>query len=296
MLAPSAKPASSATGRLYTLGPGILAAACFGVADVFAKLAIIDGSDVLTISTFRGLVSIVLMALWLRVGVAPAPHTPRQKWIALGVGVMFAGVVFGLFKAIEITSVPIGVLTYFVYPLLTGLIGGAIGIDKLSWRGVAAAVVAFFGLALAIGAEPGGLALGGIVAGLAAAGCRVAVMLVTRAKLQDADSRLTSWYTLVSSGLLFAAFSLATWNWQPPHGALGWFALVTLSLSTLVAVILLFVSIKRIGPFRTALVMNLEPLLATAASAPVLGEVITPVQALGGAIMLAALVAFQLRR
>lgn len=295
MHAPSATP-SVATSRLYDLGPGILAATAFGVADVFGKLAIIDGTDVLTLSTFRGVSSIVLMALWLRVGVAPVPHTPKQRWIALGVGVMFAGVVFGLFKAIEIVGVPIGVLTYFVYPLLTGLIGGLIGIDKLSWRGVAAAVVAFFGLALAIGAEPGGLALGGIVAGLAAAGCRVAVMLVTRAKLQDADSRLTSWYTLVSSGGVFVLFSLATWNWQPPHSILGWSALVTLSVATLIAVILLFVSIKRIGPFRTALVMNLEPLLATAASAPILGEVITPLQAFGGAIMLAALVAFQIRR
>jgi len=42
--------------------------------------------------------------------------------------------------------------------------------------------------------------------------------------------------------------------------------------------------------------MNLEPLLATVVSVPILGELITPVQALGGAIMLAALVAFQLRR
>ena len=42
--------------------------------------------------------------------------------------------------------------------------------------------------------------------------------------------------------------------------------------------------------------MNLEPLLATILSAPLLGEIITPLQALGGAIMLGALVAFQLRR
>jgi len=42
--------------------------------------------------------------------------------------------------------------------------------------------------------------------------------------------------------------------------------------------------------------MNLEPLLATLGSAVLLGEVIAPIQALGGAIMLAALVAFQLRR
>jgi drug/metabolite transporter (DMT)-like permease len=42
--------------------------------------------------------------------------------------------------------------------------------------------------------------------------------------------------------------------------------------------------------------MNLEPLLATIGSALFLGEVITPWQAFGGAVMLAALVAFQLRR
>jgi drug/metabolite transporter (DMT)-like permease len=42
--------------------------------------------------------------------------------------------------------------------------------------------------------------------------------------------------------------------------------------------------------------MNLEPLLTALGSALLLGEVVTPVQALGGAIMLVALVAFQLRR
>ena len=52
----------------------------------------------------------------------------------------------------------------------------------------------------------------------------------------------------------------------------------------------------RIGPFRSALIMNLEPLLAALLSIPLLGEVMTPVQAAGGAIMLGALVAFQLRR
>ena len=58
----------------------------------------------------------------------------------------------------------------------------------------------------------------------------------------------------------------------------------------------LFVSIKRIGPFRSALIMYLEPLLSTVLSAPLLGDVITPLQALGGAVMLAALISFQLRK
>ena len=48
--------------------------------------------------------------------------------------------------------------------------------------------------------------------------------------------------------------------------------------------------------FHCALFMNLEPLLVTIGSALFLDEFITPLQALGGAVMIAALVAFQLRK
>jgi drug/metabolite transporter (DMT)-like permease len=57
-----------------------------------------------------------------------------------------------------------------------------------------------------------------------------------------------------------------------------------------------FISTVRIGPFRTALFMNLEPLLATIGSVVLLGEAIAPLQAVGGAVMIGALVVFQLRR
>jgi drug/metabolite transporter (DMT)-like permease len=42
--------------------------------------------------------------------------------------------------------------------------------------------------------------------------------------------------------------------------------------------------------------MNLEPLVSTLASMALLGEVLTPVQAVGGGLMLVALFAFQTRR
>ena len=42
--------------------------------------------------------------------------------------------------------------------------------------------------------------------------------------------------------------------------------------------------------------MFLEPLVSTLGSVALLGEVLTPVQATGGAIMLVVLCAFQLRR
>jgi drug/metabolite transporter (DMT)-like permease len=282
--------------RLSDLTPGIVAASSFALGDVCSKIVLKAGADVLTLSTFRSLFSLVVLFAWLRLRPPPVPHTPRQRWVSLGVGVIFAGIVFLLFKAIEVIEVPLAVLTYFVYPLFTGIAGAALGLDKLGWRGAVAAIVAFLGLILIVGTQPGAIALAGIGFALGAACLRTAMLLITRAALRDANTRLVTWYSIVSSSTVFVAFSLGTWNWNAPHTATGWLALLVVSVMVTIAVLALFVSILRVGPFRSALIMNLEPLLATVLSAPLLGEVITPIQGLGCAIMLAALVAFQLRR
>jgi drug/metabolite transporter (DMT)-like permease len=101
---------------------------------------------------------------------------------------------------------------------------------------------------------------------------------------------------MISSTAIFVAVSLVTRTWNPPQATIGWVYLVVVSLATTAAILFVFVSTVRIGPFRTALIMNLEPLTATIMSALLLGEVITPLQGAGTAVMLSALVAFQLWR
>src|SRR5258707_5218928 len=152
------------------------------------------------------------------------------------------------------------------------------------------------GLALIVGASPSGLAVVGLLAAAGGALCRTGMLLVTRATLKGTDARLVTWYTLWSSALVFAVLSLWSWNWQWPHGAYGWVAFLGIGFTTTAAILALYVSTERIGPFRTALFMNLEPLMTAALSAVVLGDRLTPIQALGGALMIAALCLFQARR
>lgn len=287
---------SSSAGRLYRLGPAIMGASLFACADVVGKAVLQAGTDVLTMATVRGVVGVALLTAWLRVSRSARALPVRARWISLGLGVLFTGNVYFLFKAIEAVPVPIAILTYFVYPLLTGLAAAATGLERLTWRGTAAALAAFLGLALMIGAQPGALAIAGIVAALAAAGCRVVLLLITRATLSGGDARLITWYSLIGSTALFIALSLGMRDWNAPADALGWTALVALGVTTTGGLLGVYASTVRIGPFRTALFMNLEPLLATIGSVAFLGEVITPVQAVGGAVMIAALVMFQLRR
>jgi probable blue pigment (indigoidine) exporter len=284
-----------AGSRLAQIGPALLGASSFACADVLSKVVLNAGADVLTLSAIRGVLGVAILYGWLRFNPRP-DFPPRAKWIALGLGVLFAGNVFLLFKAFETVTVPIAILTYFVYPLLTGLAAAATGLEKITWRGAVAALVAFLGLMLTIGAHPTALAVVGILAALAAAVCRVVMLLVTRATLQGTDALQITWYSMISSTVLFVAAAMAAQHFQPPATTLGWVCLVALSVAIMMGILGVFSSTGRIGPFRTALFMNLEPLLVTIGSALFLGEFITPLQAFGGAVMIAALVAFQLRR
>jgi probable blue pigment (indigoidine) exporter len=278
------------------LGPVLTAAAMFTVSDVFGKLALEGGADVLSLLTFRSVLGIGLIFVWLRLGKPPVALSRSATLISLALGVLLTANLFSLFKAIELVAVSIAILTYFIYPLLTGILGAMTGTDHLTVRGAAIAVVAFLGLALIIGASPSGLAALGIFAAVAAALCRTAMLLVTRATLKDADTRLVTWYTLWSSTLVFAALSMLTRNWHWPHSAPGWMAFVGIGFTTTAAISALYVSTQRIGPFRTALFMNLEPLMTAALSAVVLGDRMILLQVFGGAIMIAALCLFQARR
>ena len=281
--------------QLRRIGPGVVAAMSFGLSDVLAKVVLLAGCDVLTMLSFRGVVGTAFMSLWLRIGSKPRLD-PRARWIATGIGVIFAGLVFCLFKSIEAIDVPTAVLSYFTYPLLTGLTASLMCIERLRWQGAACAIVVFVGLAVTIGAHPADFALVGVAYALAAACCRTAILVMTRAYLVDADPRLITWYSLISSTVVLIVLSVGaqTWNW--PQTSQGWVAIFGVSLAITSGVMFVFVSTARIGAFRTALIMNLEPLTATILSALILGEVITPIQGLGGVIMLAALVAFQLWR
>jgi len=275
---------------------GIVAAVCWGTADVLSKLVFAAGAGSLSVATLRGVVSIFFMLAWLRISPPTVAISRGSVWIALGVGLLFGLNVLGVYTALQYLPVPIAILTYFIYPLLTAVVGAAVGVERLTLRGSLAALVAFAGLALMIGASPAALAPFGLAAALFAAAMRVAMLLTTRALLAKVDARLTTWYSALSSTALLAGLMVVGQSWEPPSGAAGIVALLAMSLVSSAGAAALFASTAQIGAFRTALLMNLEPVVSTIGSMLFLGEVLTMVQGLGAAVMVAALCAFQLLR
>jgi drug/metabolite transporter (DMT)-like permease len=298
-----AQPMGTRTGTLAlpehglrALGPGVLAAVSFGCSDIFTKLALLSGMDALTLAAYRGVLGTLFVLAWLRAAPPRRTHSKRQRLIALGVGLLFAANLYLLFAAIRMVAVPIAILSYFVYPLLTGIVGAAIGLERLPLVSAAAAVVALLGLALMLGADTAHLAWLGVGLAIGAACCRVATLLVTRAALSQADSRLTTWYSMLSSTAVLLAASVVLGAPTLPQTGAGWVGFFGVCVCSTISILALFASTVRIGAFRTALIMNLEPVVSTLLSIVVLHEVLAPLQFLGGAIMVLALCAFQVRR
>jgi drug/metabolite transporter (DMT)-like permease len=101
---------------------------------------------------------------------------------------------------------------------------------------------------------------------------------------------------MLSTTIIFVLASSTQHAWTMPQSGLAWTCLMALSLATTAAILFIFLSAMRIGAFRTAVIMHLEPLTATILSGFVLGEIFTPMQAVGMVVMLSGLVAFQLWR
>ena len=282
--------------RFIDYGPGVGAALSFAVADVLSKIVFASGMDVLSLITLRGVVAAGIFWCWLGASPPRVPHSPRARLISLGLGVLFAANVFGLLLAIQLLPLSIAILAYFVYPLLTGIAGAVLGIERLSLRSLGVAVAAFCGLAIMLHAQPGAVQPVGLIAAFGAAVARVITLLVTRAELGGAEARLTTWYSLLAAAVVFIAASLLNRSFNPPLTDAGWIAFLGMGVTTTLSTLWVFVSTARVGAFRTAIVMNLEPILSSVFSVALLGEMVTGLQVLGAMVMVASLCMFQFRR
>src|SRR5262245_40643875 len=102
---------SNARARLHDLAPGIIAALSLGVTDVLSEIVFAAGVDVLTLALFRGFVGLAIMFVYLRIEPPVRPQSQQTRWIQLGLGVLFAGIIFGIFKALQLVPVSIAILT-----------------------------------------------------------------------------------------------------------------------------------------------------------------------------------------
>jgi drug/metabolite transporter (DMT)-like permease len=113
--------------------------------------------------------------------------------------------------------------------------------------------------------------------------------------LKNLDPLVTSFYVCTSAGLAFLLYGLASGELLFKMSPAGWLSILAIALfPTLFGVIGFFAGLRLIGATNASIISMLEPLITVLLSALLLGERITPLQGLGGVVLLSGAVILQL--
>jgi drug/metabolite transporter (DMT)-like permease len=272
----------------------LTSALVYGLAVVLARFAFEDGSNAATVVSVRCVFAAIAIGVALRIGDDTQRTTGRERALLLGLGVLFALGVFSFYKSIEILRVPLAILTFYVNPLIIGVLGALVGFERLSGRTLMFALLSLAGLALATGASPDSVDMAGIAYALLAATVTAGVLVVSTYRLSHVNAKSRTFWMMTSTSATVVAGTLAGDALLLPRSAVGLVAVAGVCVLYAIGLVAIFTSATRIGPLRTGLVMNLEPLVAIGGSWLLLGQGLTPMQLAGGALVIAGVVGAQM--
>jgi len=266
---------------------GLLAATGLGLAVAVSRYAYDGGTNGVTVATTRAVVMTIGLALFCTLS-GRSLRLPLRQWLpCAGLGALTAMMFYGNVGAVEFIPVGLAALLFFTYPPMIAVINVLVVREPLSAPKLAAVAIAFAGLALMLGVSVRSVDARGVALALGAAVATAwnAVWLARRAG--QLDTFVVTFHMAFVAALLLLALALAGGFVVWPHSAQGWLGLIGVVVLQASSVPLYFLSLVRIGALKSGVITNLQPLVSILAALLLFGEILTPVQFLGGGLVLA---------
>jgi drug/metabolite transporter (DMT)-like permease len=266
-------------------------ASAYGVNIVFARMAADAGIPGVAVVFYRVLIvllAVTLLVAFLRKSLA----VPREERVALFVlGLASAGVGVAYISSIAFIPVTVAVVIFYTYPVLIVLMSPLVDGGGRRPELLFIALLAFIGVACVVGPAFGELDWRGVaLAALASVSGTVQFFAATRARATPTVTKVF-WLNLmvvpasIVIGLAFGALV----GPQALSGAP--IAMVLVVATFMAAMVLQLAALARAPAVVIGLAFCAEPLVASLASALLLGERLGPLQMFGGALVIAAIAA-----
>lgn len=271
----------------------LVSAAGFGAMAIFARLAYDGGGEVVAVVWLRFVLAAVLLHVVLRVRRLPLPRGRTLLALAALGGIGYVGQSMSYFSALTFAPAGIVALLLYLYPVFVTVLATAAGRDRWTRGRVAALALATAGTALTIGptavAWDPRTAVGMGLAVLAAAIYSVYILL-SEGPTSRSGALPSTTVVVTAAAVVLTVPALATGSALPTTTG-GWLAVLAIAVvSTVVAIIAFFAGLARLGPSSAATLSTFEPVVTVVLAALVLAEAFTPVQVVGGVLILVAVV------
>ena len=274
----------------------IVSMAIFGTIGAFKRYIGVSAGE---LALYRAILAVVFIGLVLLVTRRPIPFRQIKKQLPL---LLLSGAAMGinwilLFLAYEHTSVSIATLSYYFAPIIVTLLCPILFKEKLTLKQIVCFVVSTAGLVLITGIQASeGSQLTGIAFGLAAAVFYATVILMNKF-IKGVDGLHRTFIQFEGAVIVLIPYVALTGG--VTLGSLnssGWINLLIVGLvHTGLCYCLYFSALKDLPGQKAAILSYVDPLVAVLISVTFLQEPMSPVQWVGGALILGATLVNELR-
>ena len=301
--------------QLIGAGLVVIAAIGFGSGPFFANVAYGAGMTAMPILFWRFLAAALLswgFALASANGRASLRGLGRRRLVVLlALGVLYIGNSFTYVASLETVDVSLVAMIVYIYPALVAVLSIRFLQALEGRRAWVALAISTTGVLLAVGGVPSGAmppVTGLLLAVASPIIYSVWIILSARsagerrrprpgevepldAPAVDAGPTAAIASALIISGTAAAAFAALALTGQPfsPVDVPGeaWPALVAFGTASAIAIQTFYGGVRRIGGARASLISTVEPVYTIMIATLVFGEVLAPVQLLGGVLVIA---------
>lgn len=265
----------------------------FGLAIAVSRFAYEGGTNGFTVASFRACVAtLVVLALCLITG--RNLRVSRREWLHLtGLGVLLSVLFYGNVGAVEYISVGLTALLVFTYPTMIATMEAVLTRTVPAPAKAIALATAFAGMFLMLGvslgsSNPFGIAL---ALGAALAAATNAVWYVRT--VRHVDSVVATLHMTVSATVTVLVISVPNDSFVLPVTGSGWGGLVGAAALQAGLAPLYFAGIARVGALKSGMLGNIQPVTSIVAAFLLFGEWLSPIQLLGGTMVIAGILIMQ---
>ena len=261
----------------------------FGTIGIFVRFTEISSS---LLALLRAVIAAVLLGLFLTLTKQKINFSAIKSEIPL---LLISGIAMGfnwilLFEAYKYTTVSVATLSYYFAPIIVTLICPIIFKEKMTAKQWICFIMSTVGIVLITGIgdmSKNNKHLLGIAFGLSAA-CLYATVIILNKKIQKVSGIHRTFLQFVAAIAVLLPYVLLTE--QKGFAGVNKLAVICILVigivHTGITYCLYFSSIKELRGQETAVLSYIDPLVAVLVSVLILKETITPVQIIGGVLIL----------
>lgn len=267
----------------------VISAASFGALPIFIRLAYRTGADPTTLLVLRYSIAAVVMVAIMFARKTPLPRGRILLGLVLMGAVGYVGQSFAYFTALTMASASLVALLLYLYPAIVTMLSALFFKERLTAAKVGALTLALVGTALTIGPAGSGR-VAGILLAIAAAVIYSVYILVGSRIIPHASAIAASTTVITAAAAVYIGI-VAVRGPTFPQTFSGWADIFAIALvSTVLPIVTFLAGLERVGPTKASTLSTFEPVMSVMLAILILGETISPLQVLGGALILAAVI------